>query len=57
VDGIVSTAGAARFAPLAKLTDEDFRFSLANLGNRNSENVEHEPEPWQTRGRGGQELR
>jgi NAD(P)-dependent dehydrogenase (short-subunit alcohol dehydrogenase family) len=30
VDGIVSTAGAARFAPLGKLTDEDFRFSLAN---------------------------
>jgi uncharacterized protein YbjT (DUF2867 family) len=24
VDGIVSTAGAARFAPLGKLTDEDF---------------------------------
>ena len=30
VDGIVSAAGAARFAPLGKLTDEDFRFSLAN---------------------------
>jgi NAD(P)-dependent dehydrogenase (short-subunit alcohol dehydrogenase family) len=30
VDGIVSTAGAARFAPLEKLSDEDFRFSLAN---------------------------
>jgi NAD(P)-dependent dehydrogenase (short-subunit alcohol dehydrogenase family) len=30
VDGIVSTAGAARFAPFGKLTDEDFRFSLAN---------------------------
>jgi NAD(P)-dependent dehydrogenase (short-subunit alcohol dehydrogenase family) len=30
VDGIVSTAGAARFGPLEKLTDEDFRFSLAN---------------------------
>jgi NAD(P)-dependent dehydrogenase (short-subunit alcohol dehydrogenase family) len=30
VDGIVSTAGVARFAPLGKLTDEDFRFSLAN---------------------------
>jgi NAD(P)-dependent dehydrogenase (short-subunit alcohol dehydrogenase family) len=29
VDGIVSTAGAARFAPLEKLSDEDFRFSLA----------------------------
>jgi NAD(P)-dependent dehydrogenase (short-subunit alcohol dehydrogenase family) len=30
VDGIVSAAGAARFAPLEKLSDEDFRFSLAN---------------------------
>ena len=30
VDGIVSTAGAARFAPLKKLGDEDFRFSLAH---------------------------
>ena len=30
VDGIISTAGAARFAPLEKLSDEDFRFSLAN---------------------------
>ena len=30
VDAIVSTAGAARFAPLEKLSDEDFRFSLAN---------------------------
>jgi NAD(P)-dependent dehydrogenase (short-subunit alcohol dehydrogenase family) len=30
IDGIVSTAGAARFAPLQKLSDEDFRFSLAN---------------------------
>ncbi len=30
VDGIVGTAGAARFAPLEKLSDEDFRFSLAN---------------------------
>ena len=30
VDAIVCTAGAARFAPLEKLSDEDFRFSLAN---------------------------
>jgi NAD(P)-dependent dehydrogenase (short-subunit alcohol dehydrogenase family) len=30
MDGIVSTAGAARFAPLEKLSDEDFRFSLGN---------------------------
>jgi hypothetical protein len=30
VDDIVSTAGAARFAPLEKLSDDDFRFSLAN---------------------------
>ena len=30
VDGIVSAAGAARFAQLEKLSDEDFRFSLAN---------------------------
>jgi NAD(P)-dependent dehydrogenase (short-subunit alcohol dehydrogenase family) len=30
VDGIVGTAGAARFAPLEQLSDEDFRFSLAN---------------------------
>jgi NAD(P)-dependent dehydrogenase (short-subunit alcohol dehydrogenase family) len=30
IDAIVSTAGAARFAPLEKLTDEDFRFSLEN---------------------------
>jgi len=30
VDGIVSTAGAARFAPLNKLGDEDFHFSLAH---------------------------
>src|SRR5205823_12462880 len=30
VDSIISTAGSARFAPLEKLTDEDFRFSLAN---------------------------
>ena len=30
LDGIVSTAGAARFAPLEKLSDEDFGFSLAN---------------------------
>ncbi|MBV8224449.1 MAG: short chain dehydrogenase [Verrucomicrobia bacterium] len=30
IDHIVSTTGAARFLLLAKLTDEDFRFSLAN---------------------------
>lgn len=30
VDGIVSAAGAARFAPLEKLTEEDFSFSLVN---------------------------
>jgi NAD(P)-dependent dehydrogenase (short-subunit alcohol dehydrogenase family) len=30
VDAIVSTAGAARFGPLQNLTDEDFRYSLAN---------------------------
>ena len=29
-DGIVSAACAARFAPLEELSDEDFRFSLAN---------------------------
>ena len=29
-DAIVSTAGAAKFAPLENLSDEDFRFSLAN---------------------------
>jgi NAD(P)-dependent dehydrogenase (short-subunit alcohol dehydrogenase family) len=30
VDGIISAAGAARFAPLEKLSDEDFSFSIAN---------------------------
>ena len=30
VDAVVSAAGAARFAPLEKLSDEDFHFSLAN---------------------------
>jgi NAD(P)-dependent dehydrogenase (short-subunit alcohol dehydrogenase family) len=30
VDAIVSTAGAARFGPLEKLTNEDFRYSLAD---------------------------
>jgi NAD(P)-dependent dehydrogenase (short-subunit alcohol dehydrogenase family) len=30
VDAVVSAAGAARFAPLAQLGDEDFGFSLAN---------------------------
>ena len=29
-DAVVCTAGAARFAPLNKLTEEDFAFSLAN---------------------------
>ncbi len=29
-DAVVCAAGAARFAPLQKLTDEDFAFSLAN---------------------------
>jgi NAD(P)-dependent dehydrogenase (short-subunit alcohol dehydrogenase family) len=30
VDAIVSLSGGAKFAPLEKLTDEDFNFSLAN---------------------------
>jgi NAD(P)-dependent dehydrogenase (short-subunit alcohol dehydrogenase family) len=30
VDAVVCAAGEARFAPLAKLGDEDFRFSLTN---------------------------
>ena len=30
VDAVVSAAGDARFAPLAKLTDEDFEFSFRN---------------------------
>jgi NAD(P)-dependent dehydrogenase (short-subunit alcohol dehydrogenase family) len=30
VDAVVSTAGQARFAALASLTDEDFAFSLSN---------------------------
>ena len=30
VDAIVSAAGAARFGPLEKLTDDDFRYSLTN---------------------------
>lgn len=30
VDAIVSAAGSARFAPLEKLTDDDFEFSLRN---------------------------
>src|SRR5260370_33811799 len=29
-DAVVCAAGAARFAPLEKLADEDFAFSLAN---------------------------
>jgi NAD(P)-dependent dehydrogenase (short-subunit alcohol dehydrogenase family) len=30
VDAVVSAAGSARFAPLEKLSDDDFQFSLAN---------------------------
>lgn len=30
VDAVISATGAARFAPLASLTDEDFAFSLQN---------------------------
>ena len=30
VDAVVSAAGAARFKPLAQLTDDDFEFSLRN---------------------------
>lgn len=30
VDAVVSAAGAARFAPLVDLTDDDFAFSIAN---------------------------
>jgi len=30
VDAVVCAAGAARFKPLAELTDEDFRFTLEN---------------------------
>jgi NAD(P)-dependent dehydrogenase (short-subunit alcohol dehydrogenase family) len=30
VDGIINTAGSARFKPLAELSDEDFAFSLRN---------------------------
>lgn len=30
IDGVISTAGAARFKPLAQLDDEDFAFSLLN---------------------------
>jgi NAD(P)-dependent dehydrogenase (short-subunit alcohol dehydrogenase family) len=30
VDAVVSAAGAAKFAPLEKLSDDDFRFSLNN---------------------------
>lgn len=30
VDAVVCAAGAARFAPLAELTDDDFAFSIAN---------------------------
>jgi NAD(P)-dependent dehydrogenase (short-subunit alcohol dehydrogenase family) len=30
IDGVISTAGAARFMPLAQLDDEDFAFSLQN---------------------------
>ena len=30
VDGVVSSAGLAKFSPLAKLSDDDFAFSLSN---------------------------
>jgi NAD(P)-dependent dehydrogenase (short-subunit alcohol dehydrogenase family) len=30
VDAVISAAGAARFKPLAQLTDDDFRFSIEN---------------------------
>jgi NAD(P)-dependent dehydrogenase (short-subunit alcohol dehydrogenase family) len=30
IDAVICTAGAAKFAPLESLTDEDFAFSLAN---------------------------
>jgi NAD(P)-dependent dehydrogenase (short-subunit alcohol dehydrogenase family) len=30
VDAVISAAGQARFKPFAQLTDDDFRFSLAN---------------------------
>ncbi|WP_168789644.1 short chain dehydrogenase [Paraburkholderia aromaticivorans] len=30
LDAVICTAGAAKFAPLASLSDEDFSFSLAN---------------------------
>ena len=30
LDAVICTAGSARFAPLAKLSDDDFSFSLAN---------------------------
>ena len=30
VDAVISTAGLARFSPLAKLNDDDFAFSLSN---------------------------
>jgi len=30
VDAVISTAGLARFSPLAELSDEDFAFSLSN---------------------------
>src|SRR5215469_8626125 len=30
IDGIISVAGSARFAPLEKLSDDDFSFSITN---------------------------
>jgi len=30
IDGIISVAGSARFAPLEKLSDDDFSFSICN---------------------------
>ncbi len=30
VDGVISAAGLARFSPLAKLSDDDFAFSVSN---------------------------
>lgn len=30
VDGVISAAGLAKFSPLAKLSDDDFAFSLSN---------------------------
>src|SRR5438477_3429063 len=30
IDAVISTSGAARFKPLAQLSDDDFEFSLQN---------------------------